>query len=397
MSGRAILPGEGPAWPEPAGPRSVAGRADPPLRAETLEPTPPSRAGAGAGGPDRPQGTGRRPSPSLLAIIGEGLFSRLSFGLISFALPLYARHLGLDLTETGFLISLNLAVALALKPLMGWTADRLGLKPSFMTALGLRSLVSLLLAFAASPWQLYAVRAVHGVSISLRDPSANALLAEHGGKGRIASAFAWYQTAKSVAAALSRGAAGMILTFTGSNYSLVFLAAFALSALPLALVGPFVREERGGDGAGAEASSARLEPGAREGQRSVAAGPRPALVPFVGLSFLVSGTGEMLHGLFPILATEYAGLTEAEAGIISMASTFALRSAETAEFVGRMLLSLAASPGGLDLDDEHVVAIEPDIHRLGAVQALHEEPRAGEQHHRERALSQEQHVQHPRL
>src|SRR2546429_4579779 len=57
----------------------------------------------------------RRLNISLIAIVGEGLLSRLSFGLISFTLPLYARHLGLSLTEVGILAALNSAVAVALK------------------------------------------------------------------------------------------------------------------------------------------------------------------------------------------------------------------------------------------------------------------------------------------
>ena len=65
----------------------------------------------------------RRVSSSLIAIVAEGLFSRLSFGLISFSLPLYARHLGLSLTEVGILAAMNSAVAVALKPLLGWAAD----------------------------------------------------------------------------------------------------------------------------------------------------------------------------------------------------------------------------------------------------------------------------------
>ncbi|HZA25407.1 MAG TPA: MFS transporter, partial [Dehalococcoidia bacterium] len=68
-----------------------------------------------------------RVSPSLLAIVVEGIFSRFSFGVISFALPLYAYHLGLSLTAIGFLMSVNLSVSLALKPLSGWLADRFGL------------------------------------------------------------------------------------------------------------------------------------------------------------------------------------------------------------------------------------------------------------------------------
>src|SRR5438093_8378137 len=159
---------------------------------------------------------------ALLAIIFEGLLSRLSFGLISFTLPLYARHLGLSLTEVGILAALNSAVAVALKPLLGWLADHFGLKRTFVAAIGLRSLVSLLLGFAVAPWELFAIRTTHGVSMSLRDPSVNALIAEHGGAKSVASAFAWYQTARTVAGSVSRALAGILLTLTAANYPLVF-------------------------------------------------------------------------------------------------------------------------------------------------------------------------------
>src|SRR5687767_12320987 len=109
----------------------------------------------------------RQNNLSLLAIVAEGFLSRLSFGLVSFALPLYAYQLGFSLAEIGLLASLNLAVALALKPLMGWVADRFGLKRSFLASIGLRSIVALFLSFAVVPWQLYAIRMVHGISKSL--------------------------------------------------------------------------------------------------------------------------------------------------------------------------------------------------------------------------------------
>ena len=129
---------------------------------------------------------------SLLVILAEGFLSRLSFGIISFVLPLYAyRKLGLSLTETGLLFSLNLIAEQIFKPAMGWAADRIGLKRSFACAVGLRSLVALLLAFAASPWQVYAIRLLHGLSESLRDPAVNALIAEHSEAKRLGSSFAW--------------------------------------------------------------------------------------------------------------------------------------------------------------------------------------------------------------
>jgi MFS family permease len=74
------------------------------------------------------------------AIVAEGFLSRLSFGIVSFALPLYAvRELGLSLAVVGVLVSLNLVVALLLKPAMGALADRFGLKRSFTASIALRA------------------------------------------------------------------------------------------------------------------------------------------------------------------------------------------------------------------------------------------------------------------
>jgi MFS family permease len=254
----------------------------------------------------------KRPDPALLAIVGEGFLSRLSFGLISFALPLYAYRLGLSLTTIGFLASLNLLVALLLKPLMGAAADRFGRKLSFTISIALRSLVSLLLAFATLPWHLFATRTVHGVTISIRDPAVNTLIAEHGGTKAVAASFAWYQTAKSVAGSLGKSAAGLLLAISASNFSLVFGIAFGLSLLPIFLVVRYVRdgrpvEEHPGTGAPLDASS----PQATRGERH-----RPPLLRFTGLGFLISGTAYMLANLFPVLAVEYAGLSEAQAGLV---------------------------------------------------------------------------------
>ncbi len=258
----------------------------------------------------------RAPNAALAAIVAEGLFSRLSFGLISFALPLYARHLGLSLAEVGLLASLNSMVAVASKPMLGWVADRCGLKRTFVASIGMRSLVSLLFGFAAAPWSLFAIRSIHGLSMSLRDPSANVLLADCGGKKSVASAFAWYQTAKTVAGSISKAIAGILLTITAANYPLVFLIAFALSVLPLVVVVFFVKEQ---NAPGVEAPSPSA-PVQDEPSRSAGA-RRPSMLPFLGLGFLISGSAEMLSGLFPVLATEYAGLSKAQAGIIYSVST----------------------------------------------------------------------------
>ncbi len=264
----------------------------------------------------------RQVNPSLFAIVAEGFLSRLSFGLISFALPLYAHHLGLSLLEIGFLAMLNEAVALALKPSMGWAADRFGLKRSYTTAIGLRSIVAFLLAFASSPWQLYNIRAVHGISKALRDPSSSALIAEQGGKKAIASAFAWYHTAKIVAGSLGKTLAGILLTLTASNFSVVFTCSFLISALPLYTVARYVRGGKPDEEATKTSTPAQADPDVQEVEISPPGSrPKPVVLPFTILTFLINGTAEMLRGLFPILATDYAGLSEAQTGLIYMAST----------------------------------------------------------------------------
>ena len=253
----------------------------------------------------------RRLNASLIAIVGEGLLSRLSFGLISFTLPLYARHLGLSLAEVGVLAALNSAVAVGLKPLAGWAADRFGLKRTYLVSIGVRSLVSFLLSLASAPWALFAIRTAHGVSMSMRDPSANALIAEHGSEKSVASAFAWYQTARSVAGSVSRAFAGILLTITAANYSLVFLVAFALSVLPLLAVALYAQD---------------ADVHAHKDESAVTTEPvrvPPKVTRFVALGFLIAASAEMLNGLFPVLATEYAGLSNAQTGFIYAISTCA--------------------------------------------------------------------------
>jgi MFS family permease len=251
--------------------------------------------------------SGRGEALGLASILGEGLLSRLSFGIISFALPLYARRLGISIAEVGVLVGLNGAVAIALKPLCGWATDRFGPRRTLLAAVVLRSVVSLLLVFAGALWQLYAIRLLHGVAMGLRDPAAGVLLAG-GAEKRVASRFGWYQSAKQMGANLGRGAAGLLIAVTGSRYPLVFFGAFALSALPVLVVWRYVR-----DPAPAVPQSSRAAPAAAAAGRSRM---RAKVLAYAGLGVLVAGTANMLTQLFPVLATEYAHLTEAQAGIV---------------------------------------------------------------------------------
>jgi MFS family permease len=260
---------------------------------------------------------------SLVAIVIEGVLSRFSFGAINLALPLYARHLGLSLAEVGILLSINTAVALALKPLCSWAIDRFGQKRSFAVSIGLRSLAPLMFSLASMPWMLYGTAGVHGLSKSVRDPAVDSLIVEHSKRNSIGSSFAWYSTAKSVSGALGKGAAGIFLTLTASNYFLVFVLAGLISASSLLVVARFVREVKSQDHP-RENTLRALEPGSQESEAGEQSKKPPffmALLPFLGFGCFISGVGQMLDVLFPILAVEYAGMSEAEVGVVFMVAT----------------------------------------------------------------------------
>lgn len=262
------------------------------------------------------------PRGPLTAIVAEGFFSRLSFGVVSFALPLYAYRLGFGFGQIGALLAANLVVAMVLKVPLGMLADRVGCRRVLLAAIVLRSAVSLLLVFAAAPWQLFAIRGLHGVSIAMRDPATASLIAVHGGTKRVATSFAWYQTAKTFAGSVGKGAAGLLLAMTASNFSLAFLVGFALSALPLWVVFRHVQPDAvpaGGAGVPPPAAAADVEPldlGAETPAAPPAAPVRPPVMAAAVLGLLVSGTAYMMANLFPVLAVEHAGLSESQTGLI---------------------------------------------------------------------------------
>ena len=286
----------------------------------------------------RPPVGGRK---AILALIAEGFLGRLAFGFISLALPLYAHSLGYSMAEIGVLITVNLTVAMVLAPAMGKLADRIGLKNGFVVSLALHTLSAVVLIFPFAAWHLYGARVVAGFSRALRLPTGAALIAVYGGKKSIAQAFAWYATAKSVAGSLGKALAGILITVTAANYSLVFLIAAVASLLPIVAIAAFVPAD--------PKRRARIEkPAEAPSSPPTAPGPSRQLLPAMTFGFMVNGTAQMLRGLLPVLAVEYAGLTAAETGMIFLVTTIVALVAGPAfgwiadHFSRRLVLSVRA-------------------------------------------------------
>jgi len=254
----------------------------------------------------------QRPRP-VTALLVEGFASRLSFGVLTFALPLYALDLGMSVAAIGLLAAFAGIVSVALKPVTGTLADRWGVRRTLLWALMARSVLCLGYVVATAPAQLFAVRGVHGVSDALRDPAVHAMIAESGSRRSMASTFAWYQTAKTTAGSLGKSLAGLLLA-TALGFPLAFAVAFGLSLLPVLFIAAATRPPAPDvPRTQTQVRPESAHPG--DGEPTPAGNP-PGTLAYAALGFLVAGTASMLNALFPVLATQYAGLSTAEAGLV---------------------------------------------------------------------------------
>ena len=271
----------------------------------------------------------QNPRAAIATIYTEGLFGRLAFSMVSFAMPLYAAALGLSLAQIGVLISVRTIFVLPFKPIAGWLADRVGTRKVYLASITARTLSALVLFFAGDFWSLMAVRLLQGASSAGRDVVSLGVIAREA-QSRVGSRFGWYSSAKHIGNLAGAGAAGLLIAafggrFDPDNYQALWIIVLAMSLIPLLVAWFGLREIKGpvtGD-TGAVAPTGRPRSSLIGRLRSVLGVTMQGLWGAASVGMLVAASAYMVHGLFPVLATEYAGLSEAQAGVIYSVSGLA--------------------------------------------------------------------------
>jgi MFS family permease len=95
------------------------------------------------------------------------LLGSLSFGILSFLLPIYAKQMGASALEIGGMISIFAVMITIARPLVGWGIDHFGRKPFLGLSFVFYAISMGLFAIAQSVSMLYLARFIEGVGTSL--------------------------------------------------------------------------------------------------------------------------------------------------------------------------------------------------------------------------------------
>jgi MFS family permease len=282
-----------------------------------------------------------RPSqgPTVRAVVVEGFFTRLGFGMVTFALPLYGLSIGMNVAEVGLLAGARALVEPVVKPLAGRFVDRYGIRRGYLGAVSIRLVGSILLFTATTPAALLGVRFLQGAASAARDPASISLIARQS-KLRLGRAFSATIGARDLGNVLAGVLAGGILAVTGGSFKVLWAVVVALAVVPVLTVHRWVARDDVAAPDDVVASDDEMAPPAEPGSEPdpeathpPAAVIDPAQAParavnrlrLIGALGLFSGlTAHMTHGLFQVYATEVGGLAPGQVGLIYSASVVTL-------------------------------------------------------------------------
>lgn len=113
----------------------------------------------------RPAGRPPLITRDFLLLTGAHLLQALGYSSM-LLLPLYMHHLGASRASIGAIMAASSIGGLALRPLVGWSLDALGRKPTVIVSTVIASCAMGLIFFVTSDgWMVYALRALYGVGV----------------------------------------------------------------------------------------------------------------------------------------------------------------------------------------------------------------------------------------
>src|SRR3989344_5059810 len=151
--------------------------------------------------------------------------------------------LGAPVAFVGIVEGVADATASILKMVSGRYADILRRrKPFIVGGYALSALAKPLLAFAAAPWHVLAVRFIDRTGKGMRDAPRDALLSMSTEKQSVGRAFGFHRAADTLGAAAGPMVAFLLLPWLGNDLRMLFLFSFVASFVAVVILQIFVRD-----------------------------------------------------------------------------------------------------------------------------------------------------------
>jgi MFS family permease len=165
-------------------------------------------------------------SPFIL-LCSTGLFTIFSTTISkSPVLPLFASHLGADLSGVGFIASVSAFTGIIASIPAGLLSDKIGRKKMLLFSVIISSSAPFLYLFVTDLWQLAVIRFYHGFATAIFIPVAMALVADIFQKER-GEKMGWFSTStligRFMAPLAGGGIIGVMVFNPGLSYKIVYL------------------------------------------------------------------------------------------------------------------------------------------------------------------------------
>ncbi|MDD7813634.1 MFS transporter [Mycolicibacter sinensis] len=275
----------------------------------------------------------------VFVLLGANFLIALGYGVVSPVLPVYARHFGVSISATTFLITAFALMRLCFAPVSGLMVQRLGERRVYVTGLLIVSVSTTACAFVQTYWQLLVFRALGGVGSTMFFIAAVGLMiriSPPDARGRVAGMFA--------TAFLLGTVGGPVLGSLTAGFGLSAPFLFYGSVLLVAATGVFVSLRNSHLAEPAESTGPTVSVRAALGHRAY----RSALLSNFATGWSVFG---LRVALVPLFVTEVldrgpavAGLALATIGIGNVCAV--LPSGHMSDRIGRrgpLILGLAVA------------------------------------------------------
>ena len=171
-------------------------------------------------------------SKDMVLIITVNFFTFMSFQLFPSALPLYARDLGVDESQLGWLLAITTISALVVRPFAGMIVDRYGRHGVMISGFIIMAAAIILMAIVPLFGALLAFRFIQGVGWGCCTTSNSTTASDIIPKQRFAEGMGYYSLSTAIALAIAPGLGIEIVNMFGmtvlSGISTAFLALAAV-------------------------------------------------------------------------------------------------------------------------------------------------------------------------